>query len=349
MRTDERLAKEVQVDPAGFDPTVFRTEAKVDHHNPSVANDHVGRRQISVHNPGAVQSTDNPADVAGDDQGGRSPSIKDLFHGGSTDELHDDLALDRIDIVQDRHGDTGRTGFRHQSGLGPDTGAAKVLVEILESVGFRNPVFLDRGAAEELCPPQFRFGPPLDQHGRAMPGGREKPFIGEGMRVRMTDTVPGRGLPRIRRLRRTDQDEWLRMRQALWPAASGQQHRADMAEYQRIASTAVFVAVRPSGKLAAFLEASIRAVADGCETRPVGYIEGWYVDPDVRRRGVGKNLVKAAETWARGRRTQEMGSDCLLDNDTSLRAHLALGYEERERLIHFRKWLSPAKRPPTRK
>jgi hypothetical protein len=34
-----------------------------------------------------------------------------------------------------------------------------------------------------------------------------------------------------------------------------------------------------------------------------------------------------------------MGSDCLLENEVSLRAHLGMGYEERERLIHFRRWL----------
>ena len=36
-------------------------------------------------------------------------------------------------------------------------------------------------------------------------------------------------------------------------------------------------------------------MADGCTTHPVGYVEGWYVDPDVRRKGVGKALVAAAE------------------------------------------------------
>lgn len=135
------------------------------------------------------------------------------------------------------------------------------------------------------------------------------------------------------------------MREALWPSASAEHHHTEMAEYVSRSSVAVFVAARASGTLAGFLEASIRAVADGCETRRVGYIEGWYVDPDIRRQGVGKGLVRHAETWARGKRTKEMGSDCLLENDMSLRAHLALGYEERERLIHFRKWLSPPSGP----
>src|SRR5437667_6595225 len=86
--------------------------------------------------------------------------------------------------------------------------------------------------------------------------------------------------------------------------------------------------------------------ADGCDTSPVGYVEGWYVDADVRRHGDGRRLIRTAERWARERGCTEMGSDCLLENEVSLRAHLAIGYEERERLIHFRRWLArPVSRP----
>lgn len=55
--------------------------------------------------------------------------------------------------------------------------------------------------------------------------------------------------------------------------------------------------------------------------------------------GVGGALLAAAEAWARGKGCAEMSSDCLLANDVSLAAHRALGYEETERLIHFRKVL----------
>ncbi len=136
-----------------------------------------------------------------------------------------------------------------------------------------------------------------------------------------------------------DRDEWLRLRTALWPTASEKQHDSEMAGYLADETTRVLVAVRPTGGLAGFVEASTRPKAEGCETTPVGYVEGWYVDPDVRRRGIGARLFEAAERWARDRGFAEMGSDCLVGNDVSLAAHTALGYEERERLIHFRKWL----------
>lgn len=145
----------------------------------------------------------------------------------------------------------------------------------------------------------------------------------------------------IRLVRESDRDEWLRMRATLWPDTSLEEHRKDIDEVLAdLAATPVFVAVRPGGGLGGFLEAGTRPYADGCHTKPVGYIEGWYVDADLRRQQVGAKLVQAAEDWARARGCQEMASDCEEDNHASELAHKALGYHEKERLIHFQKSLA---------
>jgi aminoglycoside 6'-N-acetyltransferase I len=102
------------------------------------------------------------------------------------------------------------------------------------------------------------------------------------------------------------------------------------------------VAVRPDGRLAGFTEVGTRPYAEGCDTTPVGYLEGWFVDADVRRQGIGAALVQAAESWARQLGLQEFASDALLDNLTSHAAHRALGFEETERLVLFRKSLVEA-------
>jgi aminoglycoside 6'-N-acetyltransferase I len=144
----------------------------------------------------------------------------------------------------------------------------------------------------------------------------------------------------VRRVGPDDDAEWKRMRDVLWPGLSSIVHETDMAEFRRDSVThAVFVVDRENGLLGGFLEAGTRKYADGCETSPVGYIEGWYVDPDLRQAGWGRALVLAAEAWGRSCGYAEIGSDCLLDNAVSLEAHTALGYEEIERLIHFRKSL----------
>jgi len=104
-------------------------------------------------------------------------------------------------------------------------------------------------------------------------------------------------------------------------------------------ASAVFVAARPKGGLCGFLEGAIWPYAEGCETHSVGYIEGWYVDTDVREQGIGRKLVQAAERWARSQGCREMASDTEVGNDGSQMARLALGYKETSRLDHFRKRL----------
>jgi aminoglycoside 6'-N-acetyltransferase I len=143
----------------------------------------------------------------------------------------------------------------------------------------------------------------------------------------------------IRRATAEDKPDWLRMRQGLWPDAPVEYLNFDMDD--RLADTdyAVFVASREDGQLVGFLEAGTRKFADGCETSPVGYIEGWYVSEGFRGKGIGAELVRAAEEWARSLGRQEMASDTWLENENSIRVHRLLGYEEMERLVHFVKRL----------
>ena len=91
----------------------------------------------------------------------------------------------------------------------------------------------------------------------------------------------------------------------------------------------VFVAERPDGSIAGFVEAGSRPYADGCDRSPVGYIEAWFVDPDERCAGYGRALLAAAEEWARTRGYREMASDAQLSNDVSHAAHRRAGYGER--------------------
>jgi aminoglycoside 6'-N-acetyltransferase I len=154
----------------------------------------------------------------------------------------------------------------------------------------------------------------------------------------------------VRAAKPGDRDELLRMRRALWPDCPDEEHRAEIGALldpdggspptscaDSTGGYAAFVAERPGGGLCGFLEASIRPFAEGVEARPVVYIEGWYVDADVRRNGVGRALVEAAEAWARSKGCRTMASDALIDNAVSIEAHARLGYHEVERLVHFAK------------
>ena len=149
---------------------------------------------------------------------------------------------------------------------------------------------------------------------------------------------------RTRAYRDADWMELLRLSQALAPQYAVEEHANDLRSCLARADAAVFVLERPEGGLAGYVEVGTRAYADGCASSPVGYIEAWYVDPDVRRDGHGRSLLAEAEGWARARGYAEMASDALVDNDVSLRAHERSGYEVVDRIVQFRKALAPERR-----
>jgi aminoglycoside 6'-N-acetyltransferase I len=137
-----------------------------------------------------------------------------------------------------------------------------------------------------------------------------------------------------------DDAEWLRLRRALWPDVSPETHRREMAGWLARPDAIVLVAARSAGtRLAGFAEVGARSLADGCETSPVVYLEGWYVDTDMRRQGVGAALIQAAEKWARERGFREFASDAELDNIDSQRAHIAIGFLEVGRSVLYLKKL----------
>lgn len=141
-----------------------------------------------------------------------------------------------------------------------------------------------------------------------------------------------------------DRAGWLRMRAALWPDESAtdlaRQCDAFLAGAASDVSflSAVMVGEVAPGELAGFIEIFVRNYAEGC-AGATPYVEGWYVESPARGRGVGRALMHAAEGWARARGFGEIGSDTPLGNEVSQRAHRVLGFEEVERIVHFRKVL----------
>src|SRR5919108_4137249 len=124
----------------------------------------------------------------------------------------------------------------------------------------------------------------------------------------------------VRPATREDAAAWLEMRVALWPEGDASEHRAEIEQFfaGKIAEPlAVLIAIDPAGRHLGFAELSIRNYAEGCTTDRVAYLEGWYVVPQARRRGVGRALVQAAERWGRAQGCTEFGSDALIDNEVS--------------------------------
>lgn len=88
----------------------------------------------------------------------------------------------------------------------------------------------------------------------------------------------------------------------------------------------------------AFAQCQLRHdYVEGTKSSPVGYLEGIFVSEGYRKKGYAAELLSECEKWAREKGCTEFASDCELDNNDSLRFHMALGFEEANRIICFRK------------
>lgn len=142
----------------------------------------------------------------------------------------------------------------------------------------------------------------------------------------------------IEKVKSQDLEDWIILRCKLWPGPR-QRHFSEVKEFLGKRGFVAYMAW--DGRQAiGFSEAMVRAFANGCRESPVAFLEGLWVDPKFRRKGVGRKLVNAVETWARKKGFRELGSDAYLHATGSHKAHVAYGFKEMERVVYFRKSLS---------
>lgn len=136
---------------------------------------------------------------------------------------------------------------------------------------------------------------------------------------------------------------WLALRSALWPEASDAEHFSGMAD--AIArGHYIRLAVTPGGSALGFVEASKRVdYVNGTGSSPVAFVEGLYVVPDARHQGVARTLIESVVQWALQEGCTELASDALIENCTAHAVHRALGFEETERVVYFRRALRDAR------
>jgi aminoglycoside 6'-N-acetyltransferase I len=132
----------------------------------------------------------------------------------------------------------------------------------------------------------------------------------------------------VRPMRESDAEQVLKMMQALLPDEEPSLERGS-----------VFFVWEADEALGGFVELAVRPYVDGADIAPCPHLEAWYVAPELRRHGVGRALVAAAEAWALEHGYPEMTSDALIENELSLTAHEAIGFVPTERIQYFKKRL----------
>lgn len=145
---------------------------------------------------------------------------------------------------------------------------------------------------------------------------------------------------RIAPATRADLGPWSEMRYALWTWDTPEDH-AEQAEEIYLSGhpdRAAFLAFDEAGQAIRFAEACLRRdYVEGCETSPVVFLEGVFVKTGARLGGVARALADAVADWGRTQGCTEYASNTLLDHGDSLRFHAAIGFEETERVVYFRR------------
>ena len=144
----------------------------------------------------------------------------------------------------------------------------------------------------------------------------------------------------IRRLSAADRAQWAALRTALYTDADPETEPAQLAaEIDAVLARddwAAFGAETADHALVGLIELFERNVAESCETSPVTYVEGLWVAPQWRRRGLARQLLQAGMDWGRSRGRSEIASDVQIANLLSQAVHRRLGFEETERLVTYR-------------
>ncbi|MFZ6742461.1 aminoglycoside 6'-N-acetyltransferase [Undibacterium sp. JH2W] len=142
-----------------------------------------------------------------------------------------------------------------------------------------------------------------------------------------------------------DQVAWLELRQQLWPENTMEGHLLEMSELLQLPDRfAQFIEYDESGLALGMIEVSLRSdYVNGTESSPVAFLEGLFVLPQARKRGVARILLAEAELWAKRMRASEFASDALLENTVSHDMHAALGFVETEEVVYFKKSLLDVK------
>jgi aminoglycoside 6'-N-acetyltransferase I len=117
---------------------------------------------------------------------------------------------------------------------------------------------------------------------------------------------------RVRHVAPDDSAAWAVLRRSLWPESTVEEHAAEIGQFfagELEEPHAVMFAVSDDREIAGLIELSERRRVPGCRTERVGFIEGLYVVPGLRHRGVARMLIRAAKDWARQSGCTEFASD----------------------------------------
>lgn len=137
------------------------------------------------------------------------------------------------------------------------------------------------------------------------------------------------------KLKKKDFENWLEMTLTLWPDHKKEDLKKELQDIIKSKKEETFIA-KDDSKYVGFINISLRyEYIEGSKTSPVGYVEGIYIEPKYRKKGIASELLKHGEKWAKQKGAQEMASDTGLKNKISQNFHKKLDFKVADTIVHF--------------
>lgn len=141
----------------------------------------------------------------------------------------------------------------------------------------------------------------------------------------------------IRKAQKVDADTLAELAIQMWSGHTVSELKEKFEEITQNENAVCFIKYIET-KAVGFAQCQLRTdYVEGTRSSPVGYLEGIFVEAEHRNSGYAKELLRECEKWAKEKGCTEFASDCELNNDDSFSFHKAMGFEEANRIICFRK------------
>lgn len=139
----------------------------------------------------------------------------------------------------------------------------------------------------------------------------------------------------IEKLSAANVNELTRLALALWPDCLFDEESNNFKQMLSAENETCFLA-REQNFYIAFSQVSIRTdYVEGSTTSPIGYLEGIYVKPEHRSKGIATHLLRHAIDWANQKGCKQFASDAEFTNTGSIAFHLRSGFHEENRIVCF--------------
>ncbi len=129
---------------------------------------------------------------------------------------------------------------------------------------------------------------------------------------------------------------WKHMRKQIYPIIDDEYDDQEMLEIIVREDWFCYFVLNDNQDVMGLVELSSRNIVDGCLTSPVAYLEGLYLLPEYRGRGLGKKTMQMIMQWSKDKGFAELATDAELENEAAQQFYKAIGFEEVDRVVEFR-------------